>query len=173
MNDIQAFQEGLTYSEDALYAVRYGYLYRKEAEKYEDGHFHACLGDSSELLLWIANAVIGGFAYDVIKTAVKKLYKSIVEGKKQIDKTTEAILNDESELDVFCTYVMEFHEHRITANGKQIRYIREEIIADYVGNEAGAIYEKEKRQPTIDENKEIIRKALEHADVLIGNSGNE
>ena len=68
------------------------------------------------------------------------------------------------------TYVSEFHEHRMTANGKQIKYIREEIIADYVGNEAGAICERENRYPTIEENKVIIRKALLLADELIENN---
>lgn len=161
------YKEDIHYSDEVRNAVRYGYLYRKKVEKDGNGNCHACLGDSPEVLLWIANAVLGGVVYDVIKSGVKKLYQRIIDGKKQIDKPTEAILTDESELEVFCTYVMEFHEHRITANRKQIKYIREEIIADYVGNEVSSIFEKEKRTPTLEENKVIIRRALMLADELI------
>lgn len=166
MNDILEFREGQVYPKDTQYAVRYGYLYRKEAEKYEDGHCHASLGESPELLLWVANAVIGGVVYDVIKSAVKKLYQRIVGGKNHIDKTTEAIFTDEYELEVFCTYIMEFHKHRITANGKQKKYIREEIIADYVGFEVCAITKNE-IDPTIEDYKVIVRKAQKLADDLI------
>ncbi len=168
MTEIQEFQEGMNYSEETQYAVRYGYFYRKEAEKYENVHVHDCLGESSEILLWIANAVIGGVVYDVIKTTVKKLYHKLVDGKKKIDQITEDIITDDSKLKEYCTYVLEFYEHRITANEKQIRYIREEIIADFVGNESGSIYEKEKRQPTAEEQKVIIRDAIQLADDLIG-----
>lgn len=170
MSMLQDFKEGQAYPKETQYAVRYGYYYRKEAEKYENCEVHACLGESSAVLLWIANAVIGGVVYDVIKKAVKSLYQKLVRDKRSIDKTTEGILTDDSKLNEFCSYVMEFHEHRVTANGKQIRYIREEIMADYVGDEAGAIYDKEKRWPTIEENKVIIRQALELADELIKES---
>lgn len=167
MVDLEEFQEGKTYPKEAQYAVRYGYYYRKEAEKHENGHLHACLGQSSSVLLWIASAVIGGVVYDVLKAAVKKLYQKMVTDKRIIDKTTRDILADESKLDEFYTFVLEFQEHRVTANEKQIRYIREEIVADYVGNEADVIYEKEKRPPTIEEHKVIIRQAFMLADELI------
>lgn len=167
MIDIQEFQEGQTYPKETQFAVRYGYFYRRKAEQEESGKVHACLGDSPEILLWIANALIGGVVYDVIKNAVKKLYQKMLRAKQHVDTTTEEILTDESKLNEFCTYVMEFYEHRITANGKQIRYIREEIIADFNGNEVGEFYNKKKRLPTIEEYQEIDRNAQRLADELL------
>lgn len=164
---MQDFQEGLEYPKETLYAVRYGYFYRKEAEKYEDGCIHHCLGEVPDLLKWIANVIIGGLAYDGIKIVVKGLYKSIIKSGRDIDKASEEILMDESKLEEFYNYILEFHKHCMTATENQIDYIREEIIADYVGEKAGAIYFKEKRNPTLDELKEINKDACKLAKKLI------
>lgn len=167
--DMQKFQEGLDYPKETLYAVRYGYLYRKEFEKYENESLHACLGKAPEIIVWIANAIIGGLLYDGIKIAVKKLYNSIVKEGKQIDKTSKEILTDESKLKELYNYILEFHEHRMTATENQIKYIRDEIIADYVGEKACVIV-KEKRKPTIEEFKIIIKEANKLAEELIDNN---
>ena len=168
--DMQEFQEGLDYPKETLYAVRYGYFYRKEAEKYGNESLHACLGKAPEIIIWIANAIIGGLLYDGIKIAVKKLYNSIVKEGKKIDKTSKEILTDESKLEELYNYILEFHEHRMTATENQIKYIREEIIADYVGEKVGVIYVKEKRNPTIEELKIINKEASKLAEELIDNN---
>lgn len=54
---------------------------------------------------------------------------------------------------------------------KQFKYIREEIVADYVGKESEKIYKKKKRLPTVQEYMEIHKKAKVHADSLLGNHG--
>lgn len=163
MTKIQEYRKGIVYPIEAQTAVRYGYYYRKEAERFEDGYVQACLDGSSEILLWIANAVIGGVAYDVIKTAVKKLYQKLFEAKEHIEKTSEAILSDDSRLEEFCLYVIEFNEHRMEATDKQIKYIREEIIADYLGSKA----EEVGRMLTHEEWVQFTREAFQYADDLL------
>lgn len=163
MTKILDYREGEAYKIEIQAAVRYGYYYRKEAERCEGRHFNACLGGASEILLWIANAVIGGVAYDVIKSSVKKLYKKLAVNKKQIEKISEGILSDEKKLEEFCLYVIEFHEHRIAASDEQIKYIKEEIIADYLGSKAGEL----RRLPTHEEWVQISRDAFQYADDLL------
>lgn len=77
MTQIEEFKEGLQYSEEVRNAVRYGYLYRKVAERRVD--VHHCLHDSSDFLLWMANLVIGGISWDILKSSVIKLYKKLVK----------------------------------------------------------------------------------------------
>lgn len=50
---------------------------------------------------------------------------------------------------------------------KQFLYIKEEIIADYMGNVAGEIYEQEKRMPSIEEIKEMSREAFLYAEKVL------
>ena len=47
MNDKEVSQEDFQYSDKVKNAVRYGYEYRKEAERQEDTHLHACLPNPS------------------------------------------------------------------------------------------------------------------------------
>jgi len=159
--------EGQKYSDKVRNAVRYGYLYRKEAEKYEDGSIHACLSEVPDVLLWLAKLIVTGAVWDVIKAVVKKLYSAFMQQGKRFDEETEAILKEEANLKVFYEMVVEFYEHRLSVSEEQLKYIREEIIADYSGNEAGKIFEKEKREPTIEEYKRIYREAVLHAAELL------
>jgi len=69
MSQIEGYKEGLQYSEEVRNAVRYGYLYRKVAERRVD--VHHCLADSSDVLLWIGNLILGGMGWDMLKVAVK------------------------------------------------------------------------------------------------------
>lgn len=44
---------------------------------------------------------------------------------------------------------------------------KSEIIADYMGNVAGEIYERKKRMPTIEEIKEMSREAFLYAEKVL------
>ena len=50
---------------------------------------------------------------------------------------------------------------------EQFRYIREEIVADYVGEETSKIYERVHRMPTVEELMIINREANKYADQLM------
>lgn len=165
MAQIEEFKEGLQYSEVVRNAVRYGYMYRKEAEDRLDIHY--CLHDSSDFLLWMANLVIGGISWDILRSSVIKLYKKLIKKNVKIDKHANDLFSDESKLKEFYIYIREFHEHRMSVSEKQLLYIKEEIIADCMGDEAGKIYEKEKRMPTIEEIKEMSREAFLYAEKVL------
>ena len=167
MDIISAYIEGQKYSDKVRNAVRYGYQYRKYAEQYEDGSSHACLGEAPDVLLWLANLIITGVAWDVIKAAVKVLYSAFMQKGKKCDEETVTILKEEENLKVFYGMVVEFNEHRLTVSEVQLKYIREEIIADYFGNEVSKILGREKRLPTSEEYKRIQRGAVLYADELL------
>lgn len=167
MEAISDYKEGQKYSDKVRNAVRYGYQYRKEAEKYEDGSCHGCLREASEVLLWLGNLIIGGLAWDCIKVAANKLYDAFKQRGKICDEESEAVLNEEDNLRAFYEMVVEFNEHRLTVSGKQLKYMREEIFADYIGNEIGKIWDREKRLPTIEEYKRIQSGAVLYADELL------
>lgn len=139
LETFSTYISGQKYSDEVLNAVRYGYLYRKKAEKHENGSVHACIGETSDELFWLANLIVGGVVWDGIKAAAKKLYSELKRRGNKCDEETEAVLKEEVNLKVFYGMVAEFIEHRLTISGEQLKYIREEIIADYCANEAGKI----------------------------------
>ena len=51
---------------------------------------------------------------------------------------------------------------------KQFQYVREEIVADYLGREAQKIYDLYRRLPTVHEYMDITKKANAHAKRLLG-----
>ena len=167
MKTISTHIIGQEYSDKVRNAVRYGYLYRKMAEKYEDGSSHACLGEASDVLLWLANLIVCGMLWDGIKAAAMKLYSELKRSGTKCDEETESVLKDEVNLKVFYEMVVEFHKHRLTISEKQLEYMKEEIIADYCSNEICEILKNEKRLPTIDEYKRIFREAFPYADELL------
>lgn len=165
MNQVVEYKEGLQYSEEVRNAVRYGYLYRKEAEDRED--VHCCLLEPSDVLLWVANLVIGGISWDLLKLYVPKMYDKLTKVGKKIEKESRDVLTDEAQLKEFCIYIKEFHEHRMSVSEKQLLYIKEEIIADCMGDEAGKIFKQEKRMLTIEEIKEMSREAFLYAEKVL------
>lgn len=75
MNFSLDYIESEPYSSAAYDAVRYGYQYRKEAKECAnsvDGKLNYCLPEPSAVLVFLANAIIGGIAYDLFKTFAKK-----------------------------------------------------------------------------------------------------
>lgn len=162
------------YSEAVQDAVRYGYHYRLEAEKHaEHGcKMHCCIGDPSAVLLWLANLVISGAVFNLIHKTARRLWDKMMQMKVEIPEDVNKVLLDEDELRRFVKYVDEFDKKELSTTDKERNYIREEIIADYMGKEADAIQELYHRMPTQDEYRIIIRGAYEHADKLLKGKDN-
>lgn len=157
------------YSNEVLWAVRYGYQYRLEADKYSDTglQVHNCLSEASSILLWLGKLVIEGTTFNIIAKQSKALWNKMMSMKMIIPKDVDYLLLDENELRKFVTYVGEFNDKELSTTVKQAQYIKEEIIADYVGETAGEIWSKAKRQPTKEEWIKIYRDANQFADELI------
>lgn len=170
--DYEEYQEGLEYSEEVKNAVRYGYQYRKEAESHIADNIKYCLGDVSDILYWIANMIIGGLSWDLLKGAVRKVYDMISTRGIKTDKETNDILTDETHLKTFYVYVNEFHNHSMSVDNNTLNCIKEEIIADYVSEMiTEEFFSSEDRFPEIEEYSKIIHDAFLHADkVLNGES---
>ena len=165
--DYIEYQEGLEYPERVRNAVRYGYQYRKEAEENKDSSIKYCLGDPSDILYWIAQIIIGGLSWDLLKMAVKKMFERIKKSETTIDSESNKLLTDETQLRTFYVYVKEFDEHKMSVDEKTLKCIKEEIIADYAGETIGGIISKENRIPEVEEYVRIFREALVFADSLL------
>ena len=161
------YKENSTYSNAAIEAVRYGFQYRKEAEVYAIENrckLNHCLPAPSDILLFLAEAIIGGIAYDVLKSVVHKTWEKL-RSKKLInkDKNVHNILTTEESLDEFYTYIKEFHQREMNITEIQEKYIKEEVCADYHGEKSAIIYEKYHRLASVEEliiiNKEALQKA--------------
>ena len=150
------------YSEELVNAVRYGYQYRLEAEKYAEIDFRLnhCLGDPSAVLLWLANLIKTGVVYDLINKAVRHLWDKMMQMKVEIPEDVNKVLLDEDELRRFVKYVDEFDRKALSTTNKETEYIREEIIADYYGIVAGELWNREKLLPTHQEWAEFSRTAI-------------
>lgn len=157
--------ESTQFSNEVCCCVRYGYLHRKEAEKNDNLHY--CLADASKVLLWLGELVMGGIAYDVIKKYAKALWEKLMTMKVEIPDDVKMVLIEEDELKKFVKYVNEFSSKESSATDKQVKYMREEIIADYVGETAGEIWSEKRRLPTHEEWVTIYRDANEFADDLL------
>ncbi len=166
MNQIPEYQEGLYYSDEVRASVRYGYMYRKEAEEYLS--IHACIDIDPEILHWLADLIRDGVVWDIIKSAAKKLYKRLSNEGVLLDKYTKSVLSEEKELELFYQRVCEYNNHCMAITEQQFNYIREEIMADVYGEEAKKIFDREQRQPNHQEFLEMHRKAIKKADDLLG-----
>lgn len=170
MNEIDITQINSTqYSKEVQWAVRYGYQYRLEADKYaEKGiQFHNDLLGASNILLWLGKQVLSGLTYDIIKQYAKSLGNKLMSMKIVIPKDVDKVLLDDDELKKFVVYVNEFSKKNLQTTVKQTQYIREEIIADYIGESAAEIWKKEKRMPNQEEWVRIYREANKFADEIM------
>lgn len=161
--------QGAEFSDEVRWGVRYGYLYRKEAEVHSgcNAILHHSLPEATTILYWLANLVITGVAYDLIKKHAKALWEKLMTMKVEIPDDVKLVLIEEDELKIFVRYVNEFASKELSATDKQVKYIREEIIADYVGETAGEIWAAKKRLPTHEEWVTIYRDANKFADDLL------
>ena len=162
MEEIDISQiESTQYSEAVINAVRYGYLYRKEAEHFsEEGiSFHFHLSGISPFLLWLAKQILSDICYNSIKKSASKLWEKLMSMKVSIPDEVNKVLLDEDELKTFVTYTQEFAKKQLSSTDEEKAYIREEIIADYVGKATSEFWTREKRFPTDEERQSIIREA--------------
>lgn len=157
--------ERILFPNEVCWCVRYGYLYRMEAEKSDN--FHHCIADASNVLLWLGELVVGGIAYDVIKKYAKSLWEKLMTMKVEIPDDVKTVLIEEDELKRFVKYVNEFSSKESSITDKQVKYIREEIIADYVGETTAEIWSEKKRLPTHEEWVTIYLDANKFADDLL------
>lgn len=166
MNQVPEFQKGLQYTDEVIASVRYGYMYRKDAEEHPS--VHACIDIYPEGLLWLAKLIRDGLAWDMIKSAAKQLYNRSTQEGSLLDKNTKSVCCEEKELELFYQRVREYNNHCMAITEKQFNYIREEIMADVYGEEAQKIFDREQRQPNHQEFLEMHRKAIKKADDLLG-----
>ena len=161
--------EHAQYTDEVKCAVRYGYQYRKEAVEHaeENAKLHHSLPEATVVLYWLANLVITGVIYDLIKKYAKALWEKLMSMKTRIPEEVNTLLIDEDELKKFVIYVKEFSSKDMSATDEQIKYIREEIIADYVGEAVEEIWSTKKRLPTHEEWVSIYRDANRFADKLL------
>ena len=162
---IEDYKEGLTYDENVRYAVRYGYMYRKDSEQQHSIHYS--LPEASEVLLWLGSAILSGIAWDAIKGLAIKTYNKLKKKNDSIDKDAENVLANESELKVFYEYVIEFSEHRMSITEQQKKDIKEEILADYDSKRESEIIENYGRLATNEERKIIFKEAINFAESLL------
>lgn len=161
--------ESAQYPDEVKCAVRYGWQYRREAEGHAENNakIHYSLPEAATVLYWLANLVITGVAYDLIKKYAKTLWEKLKSMKTKIPEDVDTLLINEDELKTFVVYVKEFSTKNLTATETQVKYLREEIIADYVGQTAGEIWAAKKRLPTHEEWVTIFRDANKFADDLL------
>lgn len=161
--------ENTPYTDKVKCAVRYGYLYRREAEEdaERNAKLHYSLPEATTILYWLANLVISGVAYDLIKKYAKALWEKLMSMKTRIPEDVNTLLRDEDELKKFVVYVKEFSSKEVSVTDKQKKYIREEIIADYIGETAGEIWADKKRLPSHEEWLKIYQDANVFADDLL------
>lgn len=164
MLDIQEFQDGQIYSEETQNAVLYGYRYRIKAEECEENGIRCnfSLSETSPILYWLAQLVISGVAFDLIKKYASKLWNRLMKMKVEIPKDVEIILLDDDELKKFVTYVDEFNGKKPSFSPKVASYIKEEIVANYLGAKAGELG----RILTPEEILKYTKEAFQYADEL-------
>lgn len=171
MNFSLDYIESEPYSSAAYDAVRYGYQYRKEAERYANsvgGKLHHCLPEPSAVLVFLAKAIIGGIAYDLFKAFAKKIWIEIKNHKSiKEDKEVCDLFSSEESLEQFYLHITEFHNKEMNITSLQEKYIKEEVIADYYGEKTDIIFQQTNRFPTTQDNIVISQEAYQRAESII------
>lgn len=164
--------ENTQFPDEIVWAVRYGYMYRNVAEEQSNDsiQLNYCLSDVPAILCWLAQQIVGGATYDILKKAANSVWNKLMQMKVSIPDDVNKVLLDEDELRRFVSFVDEFDNKALSATKKEIEYIRDEIIADYVGKASGDIWEREMRLPNHEEWKSIHRDANSFADKLLNKS---
>ena len=150
-------------NKNAYMAVRYGYQYRKIAKEQvsnENGRLHYCLSDPSQILEWLAGAILSGITWDIIKNGVKKLCNLIASQIKLEDareKEAYEVLSDEKNLQEFYECIIEYQEGFINISEKEYKYIEKEMMADFVAEEIAKVG----IHHTVEHYKEATFKAIQ------------
>ena len=168
--DNSKYIDDTQYSDEVLNAVRYGYLYRLEAEKYcQDKNIRVnyCLGDAPALICWFVKLIIDGVAWDLLKKASRTVIDQFQREKRDIPPMAMEILTNQQRFQQLYEYVKEYKDGKMNISDRERKYIIEEIEADYLGKQAEKIYEAEHRFPTVEEYKRIFREAHEVAKMIL------
>lgn len=147
--------------EKAQKSIRYGYYYRKEAEKDLDIHYN--LLSPTNYLEWIAAAVLAGVSYDLLKYLAIKIYNHIKDKLKSNERYSMIldILNDERKFREFVKYLQEYKDGLVTLDEDKKKYIEEELRADFMGEKVHELYQKEKRVPNAQDFLSFLEEAKE------------
>lgn len=170
MNNLD-YYENSTYSQEVYESIRYGFQYRKISEELatSDGRrLNFCLTDYYDILVPLANWIISGVSYDLLKAFVKNIwdkFKDRIFAKK--DNDLNDIFAKEDCLYEFYTYVKEFHEKRMNITEEQENYIKEEVMADYCSEQYSIIFSKYKRFVSVEESIVIKKEGRQKADKII------
>lgn len=148
--------------EKAQETIRYGYYYRKEAENNLNIHYD--LLSPTNYLEWIAAAVLANVSYDLVKYLAIKIYNYIKDNLTSNEKQNSRIidiLNDETKFQEFIKYLQEYKDGLATLEEDKKKYIEEEILADFMGNKAAELYQKEKRVPNAQDILSFLKEGKE------------
>lgn len=148
--------------EKAQKTIRYGYYYRKESENSLDIHYD--LLSPTNYLEWIAAAVLAGISYDLVKYLAIRIYNYIKDNltsNEKLDSRIIDILNDETRFQEFIKYLQEYKDGLATLEEDKKKYIKEEILADFMGNKAAELYQKEKRVPNAQDILSFLKEGKE------------
>lgn len=148
--------------EKAQKTIRYGYYYRKKSEKSLNIHYN--LLSPTNYLEWIATAVLAGVSYDLLKYLAMRIYSHIKVNLTSNDKRYSHIidiLNDETKFQEFVKYLQEYKDGLATLEEDKKKYIEEEIEADFMGNKADELYQKEKRIPNAQDLISFLKEGKE------------
>ena len=148
--------------EKAQETIRYGYYYRKEAENNLNIHYD--LLSPTNYLEWIAAAVLANVSYDLVKYLAIRIYNyikdNLTSNEKQYSRIID-ILNDETKFQEFIKYLQEYKDGLATLEDDKKKYIEEEILADFMGNKAAELYQKEKRVPNAQDILSFLKEGKE------------
>lgn len=148
--------------EKAQETIRYGYYYRKEAENNLNIHYD--LLSPTNYLEWIAAAVLANVSYDLVKYLAIRIYNyikdNLTSNEKQYSRIID-ILNDETKFQEFIKYLQEYKDGLATLEEDKKKYIEEEILADFMGNKAAELYQKEKRVPNAQDILSFLKEGKE------------
>ena len=147
--------------EKAQKSIRYGYYYRKEAEENINVHYN--LLSPTNYLEWIAAAVLAGVSYDLLKYLAIKVYNHVKDKLKSNERYSMIldILNDERKFREFVKYLQEYKDGLVTLDEDKKKYIEEELRADFMGEKAHELYQKEKRVPNAQDFLSFLEEAKE------------
>lgn len=181
-NNVSALNEIKVDVDMARMAVRYGYEYRKLANVVKSNNtpnLHFCIFQPDEILIQLAQIVLSGVAWDLIKILAQKLYEKIKQ-KRKISNNAQKIFEENQSLSEFCTYIKDFQNGLIGLDRFEYEYIEEEMYADFMAELYSDLYKKENRMPTIEEIKVFYNKTqqkisniVKRKDEIISKSPND
>ena len=113
--------------EKAQKSIRYGYYYRKKAEKDLDIHYN--LLSPTNYLEWIAAAVLAGVSYDLLKYLAIKVYNHVKDKLKSNERYSMIldILNDERKFREFVKYLQEYKDGLVTLDEDKRNILRKSL----------------------------------------------